>query len=157
MISKDALIALLLITMFVALLAPGLKSQPVRDRILGDVEITDDGECVDIQVAFNFPVQYVKHFPFETGGEVRTQLLPILISPIDKKALFKRESVRPPVDNLAGLSDIIYEGDMEGGPFLALMFQTPVAFKVKQGSDYRSLTVIVSLETENPLSCFQEQ
>jgi hypothetical protein len=125
------------------LFTSALTAQPVRDRILGDLEITEGQNYTVIQVGFNFPVRYVRHFPLESGNELRIKLLPIAISPIDREALFERESIRPPSNDTAGLLEVVYEGDQEVGLFLTLLFHHPVHFQVKQGSDFRSLTVIV--------------
>lgn len=125
------------------LLSQGLQAQPVRDKILGDVDITRGPEGISIQVMFNFPVRYIKHFPQKTGDELRIKLRPIAISPIDREALFKRESVSPPRDNPAALSAVTYEGDIEGGPFLTLIFQRSVHFTVNQGADFRSMAIVI--------------
>jgi hypothetical protein len=131
---------------------PILHAQPVRDKILSNLELSEEGECVVIHISFHYPVRYIKHFPYESGEEVRTQVLPILISPVDKEAFFSRESIRPPKDNPAGLAEVMYEGDMEGGPFLTLLFNQHMAFKVRQGEDYRSLDITVS-KPEADASC----
>lgn len=125
------------------LFSSGLQAQPTRDRILDDVQITEDTGCAVIQVGFNFPVRYVKHFPYEFGDELRIQLEAIVISPVDEEALFTRESVKPPSHNFAKLVEIVYEGDIVGGPFLTLLFRYPVAFKVKQGANFRSMIIAV--------------
>jgi len=121
-----------------------LKSQPVRDKILGNIEITGEFECALVRVGFNFPIRYKRHFPHEAGKEIRIQVEPILVNPDDRKALFKRESFSPRPDNPAWLSEVIYEGDMEGGFFLTLLFDEPALLKVDQGTDFRSLDIVVS-------------
>jgi hypothetical protein len=125
------------------LLSQGLQAQPVRDKILGEVDISRGPKGTSIQVMFTFPVRYIKHFPYEKGDELRIKFRPIAISPTDRDALFKRESVTPPRDNPVDLSQIIYEGDIEGGPFLTLIFQHPVKFTVSQGTDFRSITILI--------------
>lgn len=133
----------ILIVLGLLLLSMDTQAQPVRDKILADADIRQESECAFVRVGFNFPVRYVKHFPYEYGEELRIQLDPIAISPVDRDALFKRESMRPPSNEIAALLEIIYEGDMEGGPFLTLLFRRPVAFKVGQGADFRSLMIVV--------------
>ncbi len=124
------------------LLSVGLHAQPSRDKILSGVEVDEDTGCAIIKVEFNFPVRYVKHFPYESGEELRIQLEHIVISPLDEEGLSRRESFSPPND-FAKLIEVVYEGDIIGGPFLTLLFRYPVDYKVQQGSDFRSLIVAV--------------
>lgn len=126
------------------LLSPGLGARaPILT--LGDVNITEEDSCAVIQVKFNFPLRYVKHFPYESGDDLRIQFdpIPIAVPPGERSALFTRESVRPPRNDIASLLEVIYEGNVEGGPFLTLYFRRPVVFKVEQGADFRSLNIVV--------------
>jgi hypothetical protein len=65
-----------------------------------------------------------------------------VISPLDEEGLSRRESFSPPND-FAKLIEVVYEGDIIGGPFLTLLFRYPVDYKVQQGADFRSLIVAV--------------
>jgi len=136
------------------LLLPALQAQTVRDRILGNVHIVPQEECAVIDVEFNHPVRYVKHFSLNSADQERTRLLPLLVSPMQSEALFKRESVRLQSDNPAALVEVMYEGNLEGGPFLTFVFKEPVAFQVKGAADHRKLTVAVS-RSGRPDSCIQ--
>ena len=112
---------------------------------LNDVTITEHDTCAVIRVKFNFPLRYVKHFPYKSGDDLRIQFdpIPIAIPPGESSALFTRESVRPPRNDIASLIEVIYEGNVAGGPFLTLYFRHPVVFRVEQGADFRSLNIIV--------------
>ena len=129
---------------------PILHAQPVRHKILSTLEISEEDECVVIHASFHHPVRYIEQFSYESGDEVRTHVLPLLVSPVDNELFFSRESIRPPKDNPAGLVEVMYEGDMEGGPFLTLLFKQDMLFTVKQEED-RSLEVLVSgPDTKSP-------
>jgi tetratricopeptide (TPR) repeat protein len=108
-----------------------------------DVTITEKGPCATIRVGFSFPVRYVKHFPPVSGAELRIQFEPIAVSPADRKLLFTRRSVRVPRSEIASLVEVVYEGDVAGGPFLTLVFSRPRRFTAEQGGDFRSLVIIV--------------
>ena len=126
-------------------------SQPVRDRILGDVHIEDRDECALVRIGFAFPVRYLRHFPENAGDELRIHLEPIAVNPQDKGALTRREAIKPPHSDIAPLSEVVYEGDITGGPYLTLTFTHPVQFRVAQGPDFRSLVIAVPLpETDLP-------
>ena len=137
---------IVLMALFAALAGMLLLTQePGAERleILDGVEITGGDGCAFIRIGFNIPVRYVKHFPYDSGEDLRIQLEPISISPGERPSLFNREYLRPPPDDPSGLSEVLYEGGIEGGPFLSLFFRNPVRFKVEQGEDYRSLLVTV--------------
>lgn len=129
-----------------ALLASGPQAQSVKDRILAGVYLFEEAGCAIVKVKLNLPVRYLSHFPPAHGDELRIKLRPILISSDDLAELFKRESVRAPVNDRAAIAKIVYEGDDVSGPVLTFIFRHPVAFKVGQGSDFRSLTIAISGE-----------
>ncbi len=123
-----------------------VQAQPVRDRLMGDVEIRTGTDYSVIEVAFTFPVRYVRHFPLGVSKETRIQLEPIAINPQDLDALSNRESMSPRADNPAHATEVLYEGDVAGGPYLTVLFDQPVRYEVKQGDDYRSILVLVHRE-----------
>ncbi len=129
---------------FLAFLLGHAASQPVRDRILDDVSVTPTDGHYAIKVSFTTPVRYQTHFPAHTGDDLSIQLQPIGVPFSELDAVIKRESVRPPHSGAIGLMEVIYEGDIEGGPFLTLHFDHAVTFEVIQEPDFRSLTVLVN-------------
>lgn len=120
-----------------------LMSQPVRDRILNEVLVSQEEETVRIQVFFTDVFRYVTHFPHETGDQLRIRIEPVAVSISDRSAVFQREAVRPPGRDDAKLIEVLYEGDIPGGPFLTLFFTSPVNYEVVPGADFRSITVVV--------------
>jgi len=115
----------------------------VRDMVLDQVEITrSDGNLI-LQVNFSFPLRYVSHFPPGDGSELRIRLSPIQVPPSDEDAVFKRESITPPYADTIALDEVIYEGDVDSGPYLTVRFLRPVRYEVVPGADYRSCNVIV--------------
>ncbi len=134
---------LIMVFSLILIIANMAIAEPVRDRILGNIDITESPECSIISIGFNFPVRYLRHFPYESGSELRIKLEPIAISQVDRSALFKRESYNPEGVGPSAVSEIIYEGDVEGGPFLTLIFRHSVRYTVEQGSDFRSVIIMV--------------
>ncbi|MFQ5586680.1 MAG: hypothetical protein ACE5GF_07660 [Thermodesulfobacteriota bacterium] len=134
--------------------------------IIDDIRITEESGCSEILVIFSIPVRYVKHFPYEFGDDLRIKIQPIAsTNPIfpdrgkvtatgqeERDALFTREPVLPPPNELAGLTKVVYEGDVPDGPFLTLFFERTVAYQIGQGDDYRSLVIMVTAP-ETPAPC----
>ena len=116
---------------------------PVRDKVLEEVDLVQrDGEIV-IEVQFSFPMRYRSHVPADRGEELRIRLLPVRVPSSDLDAVPRRESVIPEYAGAASVDEVIYEGDIEGGPYLTIRFMRPVSYEVIPGSDYRSVRVIV--------------
>jgi len=127
-----------------------------RQIIIDDIEITEESGCSEILVTFSFPVRYIKHFPYELGDDLRITIRPIVTGSEERDAIFSREPVVPPPNELAGLTKLVYEGDLPDGPFLTLFFDQVVAYQVGQGDDYRSLIIVVTAP-DNPETCHIKQ
>jgi hypothetical protein len=141
---RIALWGLLALLVLPGVCADGLRAQPVRDRILSKVVASEDAGCTTVTVFLNFPVRYVRHFPYSSGDELRIRLDPIAISPGDREFLFRRESMRAPKNERAAISRLEFDGSGPEGPLLVFLFRRDVAFKVAQGSDYRSIVVAIA-------------
>jgi len=120
-----------------------VMAQPARGRIIANVVVTEQMDRTELGVEFTFPVRYMRHFPEDYGDTIEIQLKPVVVSEIDADLLQYRESIRLPETGAVPLLDISYEGDLPGGPYLTVRFHAPVAFAVKQGTDFRSLTITV--------------
>jgi len=117
-------------------------AQPAREKILQDLHVEGEGPCAILHVGFSFPVRYQRHFPLEHGKELRIQLKPIAVAKSDRDALPTREAISARrFDDRVPLLEVIYEGDVEGGPYLTFFFSREVTFKVGQGRDFRSMRV----------------
>ncbi len=114
-----------------------------RMLILDNVKIHEKGKCAFIRVEFRFPMRYINHFPHDSGDDLRIRIEPVAVNQRDKDAVFTRESFRPPPNDIASLLDVVYEGNIESGPFLSLFFSRPVLFEVEQGTDFRCMIIVV--------------
>ena len=122
------------------LLAISLEAQPTGGRILSDITVSGGDDCKVAQIGFSFPIRYINHFPQNEGEEVRIQLKPVTVGPMDERDLSDREAFSP-VDDATLLNNVIYEGDMAGGPYLTLQFSANTRYTVAQGTDFRSIRV----------------
>jgi hypothetical protein len=133
----------ILVLLGLTLFSSDLQAQPVREKILGDVAVMEEEDYAVVQVGFNFPIRYTRHFPADSGDELRIRLEPIAISRDDREALFKREGIHPPLGDVTSILEILYEGDIIGGFYLTVRFDRPTEFLVGQGADFRSLIIVV--------------
>jgi hypothetical protein len=123
--------------------APAVSGQPVTERVLRDADMLEEDGCDVIQVAFQFPVQYISHFPPDAGDELLIQVKPIIVNQSDRAALLLREAVRPPRDDELGVLSIVYDGQLASGPTLTLVFRRPLSYSVGQGRDFRSILIAI--------------
>ncbi len=154
-----------------AALSSAVSAQPTTVRVLQDVRLLEGNDCAYFQIEFNFPVQYISHFPPDAGDELRIQINPIivnprdrcdllinpeercncllnpqdrsdcLLNPRDRSPLLQREALSPPEGGDLGLLSIIYDGELSAGPVLTLQFRRPLSYSVGQGHDFRSVLV----------------
>ena len=122
------------------LVAISLKAQPTGGRILFDITVSGSNACKVALIGFSFPIRYINHFPQTEGLEVRIQLKPVTVGPMDAQDLKDREAFSP-VDDATLLNSVTFEGDMAGGPYLILQFSASARFTVAQGTDFRSIRV----------------
>jgi len=121
-----------------------LIAAPVKDRVIESVDIVDDIHRSDVSINFSFPVRYMKHFPLYKGKELRIQLRPLVVAPVDTDAVFEREAIVPQQTELVPLYEVVYEGDFSAdGFYVHLSFDTDMVFGVEQGTDFRSIVVHV--------------
>ena len=134
------------------LLVVALRAQPTGGRILSDIALAGSETCRTAQIGFSFPIRYVNHFPQKEGKELRIQLKPVTVGPMDEQDLREREAFSP-VDDSTPLSNVIYEGDMEGGPYLTLQFNQITRYTVAQGTDFRSISVTFRVNGDPAARC----
>lgn len=118
-------------------------AQPVSDKVLSRVRVTETEACAIVSIDFNVTVQVKSSFPETEGDHVRIDLNPIEIGRING-AIRSREELRPPASKRAGIQEIQYDGDAPTGPVLTLTFSTHRYFQIDQGSDFRSVTLQIA-------------
>ena len=139
--------ALGLCGLLVAWFSPALLAQPVRDRVLEEIRIT---EPPAIHIAFAFPVRFAWAFPHKADDVFLIKVVPVDPAPEDVGATIEREAVLPPATDRVPLTEVAYDGETEGGPFLTLRFSHPVVIEARPGKDFRSIDVTVSPAPDAP-------
>ena len=124
-----------------AALSSAVLAQPTTVRVLQDVRLLEGNDCTYFQIEFNFPVQYINHFPPNAGDELRIHVNPIISNVQNRAALLLREALTPPRDDDLGLLTLIYDGELSSGPIVMLQFRRPLSYSVGQGHDFRSVLV----------------
>lgn len=120
-----------------------LSSPPVRDRILDRVNLDITDEQVMLSVELSYQFRYLSHFPLDEARELRIRLQPIRVPTSDLGAVSQREGVIPAGASSVALDEVIYEGDITGGPYLTIRFTDKVRYEVIPGADYRSINILL--------------
>lgn len=144
MVGARGVLSAIVIVLCLLVSTLSVSAEPEAKTVLGDVIITEEPAYAIIQVSLNYPARYVRHFPHGSGEELRIQLAPIAVTPQEREKLFARETAPLASADAPWLAGMIYEGHIIGGPYLTLWFEQPKAFIVGQGTDFRSLVILVS-------------
>lgn len=131
----------ILLALSVVLFAQLVDSEPVRKKILDSLDVHETDALTTVRISLTTRVRYDNHFPYESGKELRIRITPFGISADDLNALFKRETLVPLEQDDLPLEEVVFEGDIEGGPYITLFFSRCVDFWVEQGRDSRSIVV----------------
>ena len=134
----------ILLAIAVVLIAQLAGSEPVRKKLLDQLDVQDGEEVTTIRISLTSPVRYIRHFPYGSGEELRIKITLFDVSRDNREAFFSRETLVPFDDDDLPLDEVVYEGDIEGGPYLTLFFSSRVDFEVQQGTDSRSIVVSFS-------------
>lgn len=157
MLQRRIAVGIILICASLLHISSGVNAQPATSTVLDTVTSIEKPGCLLIKVEFTLPFQYEWHFPFSSGEELRIRIKPIAADPGAPSILTQREATVPRLKRGAALlgvdlMEVAYEGDIAGGPYLTLLFRNPVAFKVAQGKDFRSI-IVASPGPEASESC----
>ena len=134
----------ILLALAVALLAQLVSSEPVRKKILDQLDVREGEEVTTIHISLTSPVRYIRHYPYESGEELRIKISLFDVSRDNRQAFFSRETLVPFNTEDLPLDEVVYEGDIESGPYLTLFFSRRVDFGVQQGTDSRSIVVYIN-------------
>ena len=134
----------ILLALAVVLIAQLVSSEPVRKKILDQLDVREGEEVTTVHISLTSPVRYIRHFPYESGEELRIKINLFDVSRDNRQAFFSRETLVPFSTEDLPLDELVYEGDIESGPYLTLFFSRRVDFWVQQGTDSRSIVVYIN-------------
>lgn len=134
----------ILLAIAVVLVAQLVGSEPVRKKILDQLDVWEGEEVTTIRISLTSRVRYIRHFPYESGEELRIKILLFDVSRDNREAFFSRETLVPNDNIDLPLNEVVYEGDVESGPYLTLFFSRSADFEVQQGTDSRSIVVYIN-------------
>lgn len=130
-------------------IVPPTWAQPVTNQVIDRVSVKPQGTCFLVTVRFNLPMQYLSHFPLESGDELRIRLNPVINGTGNQESINTRESSRPRTVDGLPLESVTYEGETPE-PYLSVQFTHPVSYTVSQGKDFRSILILLRPLASDP-------
>lgn len=106
--------------------------------LLKSVRADDMDDHIQINIDVGAPVNYIKHFPTRRGKILQIQ---VSLEGVSEDKLKVRESLEPGGDSI--LQDVIYEGNVRGGPFIVLRFNRIVGFSIGSSDNPNALLIEV--------------
>ena len=113
--------------------------------ILKNITYKKKGNLVEITAELDVPFSYVKHFPRKRGKIIQIQIKADAAT-LGKVNLKRRELIQPDESAPVAIRDVIYEGNVRGGPYLVFRFKSVVDFSVEASTDAKFLKVMVKAD-----------
>ena len=110
--------------------------------ILKDVTYKQKGKLVEVSAELEVPFSYVKHFPRKRGKIIQIQIKADKTT-LGEVNLKRREMIQPDGSAPVAIRDVIYEGNVRGGPYLVFRFKSVVDFSVETSSGSKFIKVLV--------------
>jgi len=118
--------------------------------LLTSVDFSEKADMTEMKVHFSKTFSYRKHFPTSRG-----KIIQILIKPDDNEAnagfYKKREMISPGENAPIGIRDIIFEGNVKGGPYLVVRFKKIETFTLSKEKNSNVLTIQVKHSQAAPI------
>jgi hypothetical protein len=132
--------------MALALVAALALPAVARAQSLDSVDLRTDQGVTEIHLQFTTPIQYLKHFPAERGQLLKVYLQGQNLDPGEERQL--QEFKNAPRSLHLPLFTIFYTTGhgcyaVPNPLCLDIQFRKPVRYRVRQGTDGRSLILIV--------------
>ena len=131
------------LSIFIALIYRPLDAQQVATDILDDVVIERSDYNAVIKVIFKQPFRYISHSPKASGDSINVKVNVVRSRLSLEDRLINNESIILKDDKGTGLNEVVYEEQGLNSNFVSFYFEKNVSFELVQGSDKRSLSIII--------------
>lgn len=133
--------------------ALGFAATVRADLLLDAIDTRVDQGITEIRLQFSLPVQYLKHFPVEEGELVKLYLQSAALEGSEPLTLTEYKQARTKSDTLPFrvLYTTVRNCFAVSNPIcLDIQFNHPVRYRIRPGTDGRSILFLVMPEAGNP-------
>ena len=120
--------------------ATAVEADEAAQQMLDNLEVgnTDAGALISIKLTA--PANYVRHAPFQSGDTVQIWINPA-ISAVSQDQSPQRQLLRWDATEAVPLYEVAYESAPAGGSRLVVRFRKEVQYRIRQGTDFRSIEI----------------
>lgn len=143
--SRGQGILLLMLSLFTGtmpFMLPSLTAAgPVAGIVFDTVSWERNLDHYRIRIGFNYPVQYILHYPPGPRDEIVVQIRLLEANALEGRLPVREESAALDAMMKRLFEDIRFEGSVPETPLVVLRFSHPQHFRIEQGGDWRSITL----------------
>jgi len=121
----------------------GVVSFDADRKLIDDAVLVREPEQKFIQLEFSAPVRLVGKYPQETGDILQVKLRVIGLGKFDENFSVLDKFVGVEEGKEIYMTDMYYEGNVPGGPFLVMRFSRPVHWKIIEGDGLLGMNIVV--------------
>lgn len=132
--------------------ALGFTATVRADLLLDDIDTHVDQGIIEIRLQFSLPVQYLKHFPVDQGELIKLYLQSAALEGTEPLRLteYKRATTTSDTLPFKVLYTTVRNCFAVSNPIcLDIQFNNPVHFRVRPGTDGRSIILVVLPDIDN--------
>ena len=115
-----------------------LAAAAVHGQIIRSVDVERRGNETEISINFAATVQYLRHTPVDSGKLLR--IYPRVTGFSPQENILSLETIRLPATDLIPRFTVTYP-ELDGA--MSIVFDQPTRFAVRQGTDGRSISIMV--------------
>jgi len=134
-------IALLVIVL--AGFAMGVVSFDTNRKLVEDVVLVREAEQKFLQLAFSAPVRLVGNYPETQGDILQVKLRVIALGDFDENLSLLEPFVGVAEGKEIHMTQMYYEGNVPGGPFLVMKFDRPVKWEITEGDGLLGMNIVI--------------
>ena len=123
--------------------AMGVVSFDTDRKLIDDALLVREPEQKFLQLEFSAPVRLVGNYPEETGDILQVKLRVIGLGRFDENFSVLDKFVGAEEGKEVFMTDMQYEGNVPGGPFLVLKFDRPVHWKIIEGDGLLGMNIVI--------------
>lgn len=132
--------------LFVVVLAGfvmGVVSFDADRKLVEDVVLVREAEQKFLQLAFSAPVRLVGRYPETQGDILQVKLRVIALGDFAENLSLLEPFVGVEEGKEIHMTQMYYEGDVPGGPFLVMKFDRPMQWEITEGDGLRGMSIII--------------
>lgn len=116
-------------------------AQQIATEVLDEVVIQQSSFNAVVKVLFKQPLRYLSHSPANNGKTLIVRVS--LVGSVTRSGSPALESESIKVNSDTGLNEIVFEPSHSVNSTILFYFDDSVAYEVIQGSDQRSLSIVI--------------